>query len=163
MQGSVTVHVDAPPEKVWELVSDITQIGRFSPETFEAEWIEGAIGPAVGAQFRGHVRRHGWKWLVYWTKCTVVTCEPARDFAFVVGTPKNWVNTWSYHLEPSGSGTDVTESFELVDKAAMRWYWKVAGQGRGRTNEEGMRRTLERVKDAAEAETAHGPAAGGSE
>ena len=48
MHDSVTVHMDAPPEKVWALVSDVTQIGRFSPETFEAEWLDGATGPAVG-------------------------------------------------------------------------------------------------------------------
>jgi uncharacterized protein YndB with AHSA1/START domain len=161
MTGSVTVHVDAPPERVWALVSDITQIGRFSPETFEAEWIDGATGPAVGAQFRGHVRRHGWKWLVYWTTCTVVESEPGRAFVFVVGTPENWVNRWAYRLEPAGTGTDVTESFQLVDKPALRWYWKVAGRGRGRTNEEGMRRTLERVKAAAESEAGAGEQASG--
>ena len=38
----------------------------------------------------------------------------------------------------------------------MHLYWKLAGKGRGRTNEEGMRRTLERVKVAAEAEAARG-------
>ena len=30
--------MDAPPEEVWELVSDVTRIGEFSPETFEARW-----------------------------------------------------------------------------------------------------------------------------
>jgi hypothetical protein len=56
MHGAVTVHVDAPPERVRELVSDITRIGQFSPETFEAEWIDGATDvtesasdPATGA------------------------------------------------------------------------------------------------------------------
>ncbi|HLH29443.1 MAG TPA: SRPBCC family protein, partial [Acidimicrobiales bacterium] len=59
MKGSITVHMDAPVEKVWELVSDVTRIGEFSPETFEAEWLDGATGPAVGVRFRGHVRRNG--------------------------------------------------------------------------------------------------------
>ena len=49
MRDSVTVHMAAPPERVWDLVSDITKIGSYSPETFEAEWLEGATGPAVGA------------------------------------------------------------------------------------------------------------------
>ena len=31
------------------MVSDVTRIGEFSPETFEAEWLDGATGPAVGA------------------------------------------------------------------------------------------------------------------
>ena len=60
MHDSVTVHMSAPAEEVvWELVSDVTSIGKFSPETFEAEWLDGATGPAVGARFRGHVKRNG--------------------------------------------------------------------------------------------------------
>ena len=42
VQGSVSVHIDAPAGRVWELVSDVTRIGEFSPETFEAEWLDGA-------------------------------------------------------------------------------------------------------------------------
>ncbi len=45
MHDSVTVHMSASPQAVWELVSDVTRIGEFSPETFEAEWIDGAAGP----------------------------------------------------------------------------------------------------------------------
>jgi hypothetical protein len=66
MHDSVTVHMAASPEKVWALVSDVTRIGEFSPETFEAQWLDGATGPAVGAKFRGHVKRNG-KGPVYWT------------------------------------------------------------------------------------------------
>ena len=75
MRGSVTVNVEAPPERIWDLVSDVTRIGRYSPETFEAEWVDGATGPAVGAKFKGHVKRNG-VGPVYWTLCTVTVCEP---------------------------------------------------------------------------------------
>ena len=50
MHDSVTVHMSASPQEVWELVSDVTSIGKYSPETFEAEWIDGSAGPAVGAR-----------------------------------------------------------------------------------------------------------------
>ena len=59
MKGSVTVHIAAPAGLVWDLVSDVTRIGEFSPETFEAQWLDGASGPRAGARFRGHVRRNG--------------------------------------------------------------------------------------------------------
>jgi hypothetical protein len=36
MEGSVTVHMAAPATKIWELVADVRNIGRFSPETFAA-------------------------------------------------------------------------------------------------------------------------------
>jgi uncharacterized protein YndB with AHSA1/START domain len=141
----------APPERVWRLVSDVTRIGEFSPETFEGEWIDGATGPAVGARFRGHVRRNG-RGPVYWTKCTVTACEPGREFGFNVGVGDRAVNMWRYKLEPSGDGTDVTESFELADTAMTRAYWKVLGRLRARTNDRGMRTTLERMKKVVEAD-----------
>jgi uncharacterized protein YndB with AHSA1/START domain len=149
MRDSVTVHIDAPASRVWELVSDVTQIGRFSPETFEAEWLDGATGPTLGGRFRGHVKRNG-RGPVYWTTCTITECEPNRVFAFAVGVRGNSVNTWRYELAPSADGTDITESFELTDNPATRLYWMLAGRWRGRTNRNGMRATLERIKGAAE-------------
>lgn len=145
MHDSVTVHIDAPPADVWGLVSDVTRIGEYSPETFEAEWLDGAAGPAAGARFRGHVKRNGWG-PVYWTTCVVTAAEPEREFAFTVGPPDKAMNTWRYQLAPAGDGTDVTESFRLADKLPFRIYWALFGRWRGRTNREGMRTTLERMK-----------------
>jgi len=146
MRGSVTVHMAASADRVWHLVSDITRVGEFSPETFEAEWLGGARGPVTGARFRGHVRRNG-RGPVYWTVCTVTACDPGREFAFAVAGPGGkTVNTWRYQLEPSADGTGVTESFELADTILTRLYWKIAGSARGRTNRDGMRATLEKMK-----------------
>lgn len=145
MNGSVTVHMAAPPERIWELISDVTRIGRYSPETFEAEWLEGAAGPAVGARFRGHVKRNGIG-PTYWTTCTVLSSEPGREFSFGVGLGRKPLNVWTYRLEPSGDGTDVTESFQLADTVAIRLYWLLLGWARGRTNRNDMRTTLERIK-----------------
>jgi hypothetical protein len=143
--------MDVPPGPIWDLISDVTQIGRFSPETFEGEWLGDADGPAVGARFRGHVRRNG-RPPVYWTECRVVTCEPGREFAFEVFAGKQVGNTWRYRLEPKGDGTDVTESFELADRPALRLYWMLLGRWRGKTNQTGMRTTLERIKAVVEAD-----------
>jgi len=146
MHDAVTVHMNASPEQVWDLIADVTQIGRYSPETFEAEWLDGAEGPDVGVRFRGHVKRNG-RGPIYWTTCTIKACEPGREFAFVVatGAPKGG-NTWRYVLEPADGGTDVTESFQLTDTLPLRLYWTVFGHWRGRTNRNGMRDTLEAIK-----------------
>jgi hypothetical protein len=157
VKGSVTVHMKATPDAIWVLVSDVTKIGRYSPETFEAQWLDGATGPAVGARFRGHVKRNG-RGPTYWTTCTVVACDPGREFGFAVGPPGRPLNTWRYRLEPVGDGTDVTESFELSSTLPLRLYWALLGWARGRTNRDGMRATLERVK--AEVEQAHEVSAG---
>ncbi|MEU5880046.1 SRPBCC family protein [Spirillospora sp. NPDC047279] len=145
MKGSVTVHMAASPEAVWALVSDVTRIGEFSPETFEAEWLDGATGPAVGVRFRGHVKRNG-KGPIYWTTCTVTACEPGRTFAFAVGPGDTAVNTWRYDLVPADDGTDVTESFALAKTPLLRLYWFLLGWTRSRTNQKGMQTTLERIK-----------------
>jgi uncharacterized protein YndB with AHSA1/START domain len=150
MHDSVTVHVDAPPSEVWALVADVTRIGEYSPETFEAEWLDGADGPAPGARFRGHVKRNG-RGPTYWTTCVVTAATPDREFAFTVGPPERALNTWRYALEPAGDGTDLTESFQLADKLPFRLYWALAGHWRGRTNRDGMRTTLERMKAQLEA------------
>jgi uncharacterized protein YndB with AHSA1/START domain len=153
MRDSVTVHMAAPPERVWELVSDVTRIGEFSPETFEARWTRGSTGPEVGAWFKGHVRRNG-VGPVYWTLCRVVACEPGRVFGFAVTVGDRPINTWTYELRPSGDGTDVTESFELAGLLPLRLYWMLLGRARGRTNRDGMRTTLERIRAVVEREQA---------
>ena len=150
MRDSVTIHMNAPIDKVWALVSDVTRIGEFSPETFEAEWLDGASGPAVGAKFRGHVKRNG-RGPVYWTTCRVTECEPNRKFAFAVVMGNKPVNTWGYELAAGvDGGTDVTEFYALAPTVPTRIYWAIAGKARGRTNRAGMTTTLERIKAVVE-------------
>src|SRR6476659_9627519 len=105
----------APPGPIWDLVSDVTKIGRYSPETFEAEWLDGATGPAVGAHFRGHVKRNK-RGPVLWLECGVTDAEPNRRFGFTVGPKGRVLNSWRYELAPAeGGGTDVTEACPLPD------------------------------------------------
>ncbi|MCC7076850.1 MAG: SRPBCC family protein [Acidimicrobiia bacterium] len=150
MHGSATLHIKAPPSAVWALVSDVTRIGEYSPETFEAEWLDGATGPEVGARFRGHVKRNG-RGPTYWSPCVVVACEPEKEFAFDVGLSGKPVIMWRYELEAAGDGTDVTESFRLHDSFLTRLYWRLLGWARGKTNQRGMQATLERMKAELEA------------
>ncbi|OAN35789.1 SRPBCC family protein [Mycolicibacterium iranicum] len=149
MQGAVTVSMAASPEQVWDLITDVRNIGKFSPEVFEAEWLDGATGPALGARFRGHVRRNEIG-PVYWTTCRVTACEPGREFGFEVLLGDRAVNNWHYRLSPAGAGTDVTESFRLSQSPLMAVYSVLGGQLRRRRNLRDMRKTLERIKAAVE-------------
>lgn len=139
----------ADPERIWALLSDPTRIGRYSPETFEGEWIAGATGPVVGARFRGHVRRNG-RGPTYWTPCVVTDCEPGRLFEFAVGKRDRPIIRWGYVLTPTDDGTDVREYFTLVPSPLVKIYWAIAGRARTRTNLRNMRATLERIRDEVE-------------
>ena len=151
MKGSASLYMEVSPLRIWSLVSDVTQIGRFSPETFESQWLGGATGPAVNIRFRGHVRRNGKKWLVYWTTCVITKCEPGREFAFaVLGPWGQTAVTWSYCMEPSREGTTVTESFEVGTSWALRLYALLARHTRTQTNIDNMVATLERIRMVAE-------------
>ena len=147
--GEVSLQMDAPPEQVWALVTDVTRIGEFSPETFEARWTRGSTGPEVGATFKGHVKRNG-VGPTYWSPCQVTQCVPHEVFEFSVGTDAVTLTNWGYRLEAAGEGTKVTEYFRLEPTFYLRLYWTLLGPLRSRTNEKGMRTTLERMKAVVE-------------
>jgi hypothetical protein len=134
---------------IWELVSDVRNTGRFSPETFEAEWLDGATGPVLGARFRGHVKRNEIG-PTYWTTCRVTACDPGKEFGFAVLAGDRAVNNWRYEFTPRADGTDVTESFRTIESAALRPL-EFLGYLRKRRNLRDMRTTLERIKDVVEA------------
>ncbi len=149
MKASVTVHMAAPADAIWELIADIRNTGKFSPETFEAEWLDGATGPQLGAKFRGHVRRNEIG-PVYWTTCRVTSCEPGRDFGFEVLVGDRAVNNWRYQLAPAGNGTDVTESFRMNESLFTTLFGLLGGQLRTRRNVRDMTKTLNRIKAVVE-------------
>jgi len=143
----VTIHVDAPPEAVYAVVSDVTRMGEWSPETVRCVWIDGAVGPAVGAKFKGSNKRGIARWS---TKPTVVAAEPGREFAFVVDD----LTRWSYRFEPDGSGTRLVESFEMLEDLPLKF--RIADRAMGIKDrvadlEQGMTATLGRIKQAVEA------------
>jgi hypothetical protein len=142
--------MSASADEIWNLVADVRNTGRFSPETFEAEWLGGATGPAPGARFRGHVRRNEIG-PVYWTTCRVTACEPGREFGFEVLVGGKPVNNWHYLFTPTGGGTEVTESFRLNSSVPTRVFWAFGGYLRKRRNIRDMRKTLERIKAVVEA------------
>jgi uncharacterized protein YndB with AHSA1/START domain len=152
MHAKASLHMSAPPEKVWALISDITKMGEYSPEVVEAEWLDGATGPAVGARYRGHVKRNeNWP-VLYWTTCKVTESVPGKVFEFAVVMGGRTVNTWRYEFRATeDGGTDVTESFDLGDGILTRVWRPLGGFLRERRNQRDMLRTLERVRSVAEA------------
>jgi hypothetical protein len=144
----VTERMAADPVVVWRLVSDVTRMGRWSPETTGCRWLDGATGPAVGARFRGTNRRGPMLWQ---TTCTVTDAEPGRRFAFDVAFGPTPISSWAYDIEPVEDGCVVTESWSDRRVRAMRLASvPVMGiRDRAAHNRRGMQTTLAALKAAA--------------
>jgi uncharacterized protein YndB with AHSA1/START domain len=102
-----TVLVAAPPERVWELVSDIHLVASLSAEVQEVEWLDGVTGAAAGSRFRGRNRHPAiGEWA---TVSHVVACEPPRTFAWDVHGPANPSASWRFELTPCEGGTELRQ------------------------------------------------------
>ncbi len=150
---SVSREIGAPAEVLWGMVSDVTRMGEWSPETTTCRWIKGASGPAVGAKFAGDNRNGTKKWS---TNCTVTAAEPGRSFAFRVDVGPLKVAEWAYAIEASGDGCVVTETWTDRRGGLVRALGKpLSGVAdRAEHNRSGMEQTLARLAAAAESSTA---------
>ena len=111
LQVTRTTVVASPPEKVYEIISDVTRIGELSPICKSAWWDEGSA-PQEGAWFTGHNEAEGrepWD-----RRCEVVIAEPGRAFGWVVGGKDEGVAEWVYRFRPVDEGTEVEESWQII-------------------------------------------------
>jgi uncharacterized membrane protein len=107
----VRTWVDAPPERVWALASDVDLMPAASQELRSVEWLDDATGPAVGARFVGHSRHQA---LGEWaTTSHVIECEPGRVFAWAVGDPANPSAVWRFRLAARDGGTELSERVRM--------------------------------------------------
>jgi uncharacterized protein YndB with AHSA1/START domain len=143
--AAAVVTIDAPPGVVFDLVSDVTRMGEWSPECHRCEWQDEP--GAVGSRFKGH-NRNG---LLRWTTTAVVdAADRPRRFAFHTVWRGGVSTRWSYELEGDGP-TTVTERFEAVSSPKLiELYERYIMRGRQAELEEGMARTLAAVKAIAE-------------
>jgi Polyketide cyclase / dehydrase and lipid transport len=147
-----SIVIDAPPEAVYAVVSDVTRTPEYSPEVVSCQWLDGADGPRVGARF---VARNSVGRGPAWSNRPVVNAaEPGREFAFARTETFAGTVEWRYLLSPEGAGTRVVESYDVT--APLTWLgWFIIGglYGRGDRREDlrtGMARSLERLKRVVE-------------
>jgi uncharacterized protein YndB with AHSA1/START domain len=104
----VDTYVDAPPERVWTVVVDLTRMGEWSSENKGGEWMDGE--PALGGRFRGVNQREDFKWE---TVSVVTQFTPPLIFEWRVGDPDNPAATWRYELQPEGGGTRLRQRADV--------------------------------------------------
>ena len=144
-----TVEVAADPDTVYALVSDIGRMGEWSPEAVGGDWLDGGTGQA-GDRFEGHNRSGEREWT---RECVVARAEPGQDFTFVVGSVEANCTWWSYEMEPSTTGTKLTERWWMVNKTpAMQAVTPKQLAGRVELWKTMLRDTISSVKATAEAQ-----------
>jgi hypothetical protein len=143
------ITVAAPPETIYNAVADVRRLATWSPECF-AVWIwrrrDGRPANFVGWNRRGP--------FVWFTTCAVRVAEPGREFAFDVTTFGMPVSRWGYRFSAAGTGTEVTEYWQ--DRRGRRTmtlgriFTGRSATMRPQINRDGMRVTLERLKQELE-------------
>jgi uncharacterized membrane protein len=106
----VSVHSDiaAPVGKVWELVTDIALMPRFSSELKSVAWAEGFDGPQLGAQFLGTNELPALG--VWTTRSHIIEFDPPHLFGWAVGDPARPAAVWRFELSPMIDGTKLRYS-----------------------------------------------------
>lgn len=145
----VSREIGAPPEAVYNAISDVIRMGDWSEECHNCEWHEGYDGPVVGASFDGHNRHGDHEWT---TQGKVIEAEPGRSFAFECSMMDFHFSTWGYRIEPTTSGCQVTEWTEnLLPESMQEAAQEISGvANRTERNRRTMEGTLERLATAVE-------------
>ncbi|MGI5448410.1 SRPBCC family protein [Streptomyces sp. CA-243310] len=115
------ISVNATPEEVYAVVSDLPRSAEWSPECMGGEWISGAPS-AVGSIFRGENLRSeqvvAWAPLVrgtWYTEARVTAAEPGRTFRWMMLThaQEDQESVWGFDVAADGSGSVLTHHFRM--------------------------------------------------
>jgi uncharacterized protein YndB with AHSA1/START domain len=140
------IDIDAPVDKVWELITDTRRMPEWSPQCRKMK----TFGPLRQGTRTLNVNRRK---RLYWTTTSTITeVIPQRKFAFRVNTNNT---IWSYELEPTATGTRVVESRHAENgvKPASNFLVNMLFGGVPSFEDElvdGMNASLARIKAAAE-------------
>jgi hypothetical protein len=147
---SSSVVIQRAPEEVYDMVSDVTRMGEWSP-VCKACWWEEGDGPSVGAVFTGRNETPDRTWEM---KNKVMAADRGKEFAWEVqGTHARW----GYTFAPVDGGTEVTERWDLPAEGIAFFEERfgddapaqIAAREQGAIA--GMQETLAAIKTAAEA------------
>jgi hypothetical protein len=149
-QVEVSTEIARDADTLYDMVSELSNMGQWSPENQGGRWIGGATGPEVGARFRGS-NRSGWR---RWSTTAQVTeADRGRRFAFRVTFAAVPIAEWAYEFVAAGAKTSVTETW-----TDLRPWWMDKGSApvmgvwdRPEHNRRNMVATLEALKRSAEA------------
>lgn len=109
--AEVQTWIDAPPERVWNVVSDVELMPALSAELQSVQWLDDEHAPAVGARFVGHSKHEA---LGEWsTTSHVMECAKPHVFAWAVENPQDPTAIWRFTLDAVDGGTRLREWVQL--------------------------------------------------
>jgi hypothetical protein len=147
MHRASSIEINASPEAVYDLVSDLPRMGEWSPENIGGEWQDGGSGKA-GDRYIGHNKAGDRSWSV---PVLVTIADRGKCFEFVTRPDEGPYVRWAYRLEPSGSGTRVTEVWDVEQlPPALQSLTQEQLDERSRNTEAAMATTLAAIKATAE-------------
>lgn len=149
---SESIAINAPARLVYDMVSDVSRMGEWSPEATGAKRRDPGVELRVGDTFVG---TNKWGLARWSTRCTVLVANPGGCFAFKVAVPGFPISTWRYDFAESEGITTVTESWFDERSGANGTALKLVGQllipgSRPDHNRANIRATLAALKTAAE-------------
>ncbi|MEO5832213.1 MAG: SRPBCC family protein [Nakamurella sp.] len=145
-----SILVEAPPEALYELVSDITRTGEWSPVCTACWWDDAGEAGRVGAWFTGRNELPERTWE---TRSQVTAADRGREFSWIVG---GTFVRWSFTFEADGEATQLTESWHFLPAGIAMFHEKYADRAaaeidsRTRHALDGIPRTLAAIKRIAE-------------
>jgi hypothetical protein len=144
--ATVTEECSAAATDLYDLIADVTNMGRWSPECRSCEWLDEP--GLVGSRFRGHNRSGPFRWT---TEARVLAADRGRAFSFATLHKGEIATRWTYRFV-DGNPTTVSESFEAIRTPRLiAFAERYLIRNRQRALEEGMRDTLAALKAVAEA------------
>jgi uncharacterized protein YndB with AHSA1/START domain len=121
--GSASTVVNAPPELVYDVVTDLSRMGEWSPECVGVDLAPGGR-VQLGTTFVGRNSRDDNEWT---TDCRVLAAEPGREFSFFAGDDETGT-TWAFSFERTEGGTRLTESFDSRRLRHPEWVEMLTGR-----------------------------------
>jgi carbon monoxide dehydrogenase subunit G len=110
-------HIAASPERVWEVLTDLTTQSRWRPMIVSMRTEDG--GPLrVGGKVELTAEVYGQR---RERVSTTTALEPARRWTLHSSSDRSMEGWYEFRLEPQGTGTRVTATCDLKAHAFLPW------------------------------------------
>ncbi len=153
-----SIHVDATPEEVWRLVTDVRRHPEYAGPKSITKVIDFDDTLHVGARWIAHEKFGPQK---FDSPSEVTTWEPGHEFGWASFPPMKEANRgdggrvlWSYTVTPEPDGTRLTHHMQVLPAAKGAWVQKTMNVVLRLPTQQrrGIHTTLTNIKSTAEHE-----------